>query len=102
MVHLQPRKCRNEILQIKFDIVVRLIHLLYTHHIPFALLEPHFYFFDRKRVDCAKNAAFDFPSLIEHQTKTIANDGTKILTNKIYYISSQNKLKLCDLGLKLE
>ena len=85
LVYLRHRICRNEILQTNFGIIVRSIHHLHTHHIIFTLLELHFYLFDGKRVKYAENAAFDFPFLFEHQTKTIAKNQTIFLANKPSY-----------------
>ena len=48
------------------------------------------YLFDSKRVKYAENAAFDFPPLLEHQTKTIAKNQTNLLINKPYYTNCQN------------
>ena len=48
--------------------------------------------FDRKRIKDTENAAFELSSLIEDQIKTIAKNKIKILTNKSYYVSYQNRL----------
>ena len=43
-------------------------------------------------VKYAENAGFNFSSLIEHQTKTIANNATQILPNKHFFINFSVKL----------